>query len=303
MALVYAMGGAGSSYHLAYLPIILAGFLFYRVGGLVMGAAAGLLLGPLMPFNALVAAPQEPASWLSRLVFFVLAGLLTGQLALLLRQHMEQLNDAYVYTLYSFASLVAVRDEQVNGHCERTADNSRTVGAALGLTGRELQALYQAGFLHDVGKVAIPDRILLKAGPLTEQEFQTVRSHTALGADLVSRGGEEFTPVAQGIRTHHERWDGTGYPASLQGSDIPLFGRILGVIEVFEALTSERPYRKPVGIAQASELLRREAGGHFDPDVVEQFLELLAQGKIAVADELPDAALMEKTKDVPPSLR
>ena len=290
--LVYLSGGTSQAYlHFAYLPIILAAFLFYRIGGLLTGLAAGLLLGPLMPLEASTGTVQEPLSWLFRVVVFVLVGVFTGQLARALSRRAERLTETYAETLRSFAALVATRDEQVSGHCERVARNARVVGAAFGLDEAQLDQIYWAGLLHDLGKVAIPDRILLKTGPLSEEEFALVKTHCTVGADLVARAGDEFEPLAKGIRTHHERWDGTGYPAGLEGNQIPLDGRILGVVDVFEALTSERPYRRSVGVAAACELLRRESGGHFDPIVVEKFLALHDEGRIEVAVSKAEAPL------------
>ncbi|HEX7002637.1 MAG TPA: HD-GYP domain-containing protein [Trueperaceae bacterium] len=295
---VYSSGGTSQAYlHLAYLPIILAGFLFHRSGGLLAGIAAGLLLGPLMPLDVGTGVAQEPFSWLFRLLVFALVGVLTGQLARLLAIRTANLAQNFADTLHSFAALVATRDEQVAGHCERVARNATVVGRKLGLDEAQLDALHWAGVLHDLGKVAIPDRILLKSGPLSEEEYELVKTHCTVGADLVGRAGGDFELVASGIRTHHERWDGTGYPAGLEAEAIPLFGRILGVVDVFEALTSERPYRKSVGVAAASELLRRESGGHFDPAVVRAFLELSEEGRIEVADTDAGELNVEITAD------
>jgi putative two-component system response regulator len=142
----------------------------------------------------------------------------------------------------------------------------------------ELALLRQAAPLHDVGKIAIPDRILLKPGRLTAEEFEEMRTHTTLGAEMLARPGFPLLEMAAEIAlTHHERWDGSGYPAGLAGGDIPLVGRIVAVADVFDALTNERPYKDAWPLADAVAEIRDQSHLQFDPAVVDAFLAVLPE--------------------------
>ena len=133
-----------------------------------------------------------------------------------------------------------------------------------------------AALLHDIGKLAVPEHILSKPGPLTQEEFQKIRIHPQVGAEIIS--GVPFPyPVAPLILSHHERWDGKGYPSGLKGEEIPLGARILSVVDYFDALMSERPYHKPMAFEEAIGLLHQESGKALDPRVVETFVEHLSR--------------------------
>ena len=137
----------------------------------------------------------------------------------------------------------------------------------------EIQGVKTAALLHDIGKLAVPEHILSKPGPLTQEEFQKIRIHPQVGAEIIS--GVPFPyPVAPLILSHHERWDGKGYPAGLKGEEIPLGARILSVVDYFDALMSERPYHKAMSLDAAIGLLRQESGKALDPRVVQTFIEM-----------------------------
>src|SRR5687767_13505484 len=147
---------------------------------------------------------------------------------------------------------------------------------ALGMSAAEIQAVKTAALLHDIGKLAVPEHILAKPGPLTAEEFQKVRVHPQVGADIIA--GVPFPyPVAPLILHHHERWDGRGYPAGLKGEDIPLGARILCLVDYYDALTSDRPYHKPMSEDAAEALIEQEADKALDPGVVRAFLGILPQ--------------------------
>ena len=286
--LTYSTGGTRNVYlHAMYVPVALAGMIFRLPGGLVAGLAAGLLLGPFMPINVEEGLSQSTSGWVYRLGFFVLLGALVGQLSQVLNMRLDQLHEAvdslasaYAHTLRGFASLVAYRDRDTAGHCDRVANNARVLGERLGLGEGELDDLYWAGVLHDLGKVAVPTELLLKDGPLTVAEFAEVKKHAAVGADLLSGVSPDFAAIAAGVRSHHERWDGKGYPDGLRGEEIPVFGRILAVVDVFEALTSVRPYRGPMEPGEALDYIREGAGLHFDPRMVRVLEEAYAEGEL-----------------------
>jgi len=157
------------------------------------------------------------------------------------------------------------------------------MGHALGISARETSILYWAARLHDLGKIAVPEYILLKSGRLTEDEFAEIRRHPSYGADLLASVSVTFRPIADVVRAHHERWDGLGYPLGLKGEEIPRLARLIAVVDVFEALTSERPYRSPMPAVQAMQYIRNGAGTQFDPELVEEFERLSILGKIECA--------------------
>src|SRR5213075_3122047 len=141
---------------------------------------------------------------------------------------------------------------------------------ALGMRDNDIQGVKTAALLHDIGKLAVPEHILSKPGPLTPEEFQKIRAHPKVGADIISAVPFPY-PVAPLILSHHERWDGKGYPSGLKGEEIPLGARILSVVDYYDALTSDRPYHKAMSVSAAHGLLQQEAGRALDPRVVQTF--------------------------------
>ncbi len=166
------------------------------------------------------------------------------------------------------------RDEETGQHIKRMSEYCRLLGSTAGLSEAENTILYEASTMHDVGKIGISDAILLKPGKLTREEFATMKSHTVIGAKILSGSKSSFLQMAATISlTHHEKWDGTGYPNGLKGEDIPMVGRITCICDVFDALISERPYKKPWPIEKAFEEIGAGSGSHFDPVLVECFLK------------------------------
>lgn len=176
-------------------------------------------------------------------------------------------------TLDCLARAAEYRDPETGAHVSRMALYSHLIARRLGLPEDEAELLLRAAPLHDVGKLGTPDHILLKPGRLTPDEFEVMKRHATMGWEIL-RG--HSSPVLQAgaaiALSHHEKWDGSGYPGGLAGADIPLFGRIVAVADVFDALTSERPYKKAWPVEQAREHLQAGAGAHFDPRCVEVFL-------------------------------
>jgi HD-GYP domain-containing protein (c-di-GMP phosphodiesterase class II) len=159
-------------------------------------------------------------------------------------------------------------------HSARVTRLAHLTGERFGLDDDALEALSWAGILHDVGKLAVSEEILAKAGPLTDEEWVEVRRHPAVGSDLLLLMSARLAPIAAAVRAHHERWDGAGYPDGLAGEDIPLGGRILTVADVFDSITHRRPYRIEAFTEAEAVAFLEAAGHHFDPAVVERFLAL-----------------------------
>ncbi len=177
--------------------------------------------------------------------------------------------------LFALAQTVEHRDRYTGSHCQRLANYGVALGKALGLPRLELLSLFRGGFLHDIGKIAIPDRILFKEGPLTEEEWRAMRMHTVKGEEIC-RPLRSLASVLPIIRSHHERWDGKGYPDGLKGEDIPLLARILQTVDIYDALTTARPYKPAMTHEEAMLTLEQEcARGYRDPDLVSMFSEIV----------------------------
>jgi PAS domain S-box-containing protein len=190
----------------------------------------------------------------------------------------RELEAARAETLQRLALAAEYRDDDTSQHTERVGDMSARVAERLGLDAGQQALLREAAPLHDVGKLAIPDTILLKPGRLTQEEYEAMKTHAMLGARLLSGSSSPVLQMAAVIAaSHHERWDGTGYPAGLAGEAIPLVGRIVAVADVFDALTHERPYKSLWPVEQAIAEIRSAAGTQFDPRVVDAFLEIQAE--------------------------
>src|SRR5580700_10659076 len=173
--------------------------------------------------------------------------------------------------LFALAQAVEHRDRYTGQHCQRLAVTSVMLGEALGLDSCDLTALYRGGYLHDIGKICVPDAILFKQGVLTSDEWVVMRSHSVRGEEIC-RPMRSLGPVLPIIRSHHERWDGTGYPDGLAGEDIPLLARILQVADIYDALTTERPYKPAFTKEHALEIMLEEANrGWRDPELVPLF--------------------------------
>jgi putative two-component system response regulator len=184
--------------------------------------------------------------------------------------------EAVITTL---ALTIEARDPYTLGHCDRLSRYAVAVGLALGLDQEMVRALRLGGYLHDLGKIAVPDGILLKPGPLDPVEQERIRAHPGAGSDLVLglRSMELVRPI---MRHHHEKWDGSGYPDRLKGEAIPLGARIISVVDVFDALHTDRPYKAAMPRSEAVSLLIRETdAGYWDPRIVETFLDILRHYK------------------------
>ena len=189
----------------------------------------------------------------------------------------RQLWEANVEVVFRLARAAEFRDDQTGEHIKRVAALSHTLALELGLDQEEAELIRLAAPLHDVGKIALSDSILLKPGLLTEEERRIMEHHTEIGARILSHGKSDLLKVAEVIAlTHHERWDGEGYPNGLAGENIPLVGRILAVADVFDALTHERPYKKAWPADEALSEIERNAGVQFDPLVVAAMLSAFA---------------------------
>ena len=177
---------------------------------------------------------------------------------------------------------IEAHEPSIYGHPRRVAQLAQAIGRALGWEEERIAAIETGALLHDVGKIVISDAILKKPGPLTDEEYNEVKRHPEAGAQLLTAGGPSFEAAIPYALHHHEHYDGQGYPYGLAGEDIPIEGRILAVADAFEAMISDRPYRKRMEPELALELIERTAGSQFDPKVVAAFLKAWKSGQIHV---------------------
>ncbi len=174
-------------------------------------------------------------------------------------------------------ALLAAQDPYTASHSVRTGFIARTLGVVLRISGEELRALEIGAQLHDVGKSRVPRDILFKPGPLDEREWTILRRHPEAGAEMLDFLFSELPLVREIVLCHHERWDGGGYPRGLKGEAIPLLARIVAVADAYEAMTSDRPYRRALSPERAEEIIRQETGKQFDPQVAQALLDILAE--------------------------
>lgn len=198
-----------------------------------------------------------------------------NQLSLELKERDElvkQLQDSYFSTL---SAALDARDPYTAGHSMRVAEYSVMIGRKLGLAEEELDTLYKTALIHDIGKVGIPDMVLLKEGKLSEEEYLTIQRHPVLGESILQhvQPAQSIKPFLSGVRSHHERYDGKGYPDQLAGERIPLFGRIIAVADAFDAMTSDRPYRKGMKDEEAISILEQGRGTQWDPIIAGIFVD------------------------------
>src|SRR6202166_3291168 len=202
------------------------------------------------------------------------------------KRHVEEIADLHLRTIEALALAIEAKDQTTHDHLQRVRIYAIEVAKELGMTGTELEALHAASLLHDIGKLAVPEHIIAKPGRLTPEEFEKMKIHTVVGAEILERVRFPY-PVVPIVRAHHEKWDGTGYPYGLKGAEIPVGARILSAVDFLDALASDRQYRRAMPLDEVMQRLAAESGKSFDPKVVDvlkkryKSLEYLAKKKSA----------------------
>ncbi|MCL2002886.1 MAG: response regulator [Oscillospiraceae bacterium] len=266
------------------IPII---FLTAKGGG--ESELEGLSLGAV----DYIVKPFSPPLLRKRIELHLLVAAQKRELVIL-NNHLQELVDAKTQSvlelqntlLHAMAELVEYRDDITGGHVDRMHNYLGVLLRALEQKGSyrdevkswDMELVLQSAKLHDVGKIAIPDEILLKPGKLTAEEFEKIKEHTTFGEKIISKVKDNTTDQAfldyarTFVSSHHEKWDGQGYPRGLKGEDIPLLGRIMAIVDVYDALVSVRPYKSAFSHKEAIEIIKQSSGTHFDPELVEIFL-------------------------------
>jgi putative two-component system response regulator len=194
------------------------------------------------------------------------------------RERTAELEDTQLEVVRRLARAAEWRDEETGEHVERIGILCERLALAAGWSAADAETLRHASVLHDVGKIGVPDRVLLKPGPLDSEEWAIMKTHAEIGASMLSGSTSPLVQLGEQIaRTHHERWDGSGYPNGLRGEEIPIAGRIVAICDVFDALRSRRPYKPAWSLEDAITEISMQRGRHFDPELVDRFLPLAAQ--------------------------
>ena len=308
-ALVLAVEGAGLAFHLlrvgpaaglmAMAPLVGAATAYFLINtGLVAGALALSAKEPVVATwraNFLWSAPTyfvgaggaALAVWVVSRGGFWMAPLTFAPIYLTYRtykvymgriederRHVRQTSDLHLATIEALARAIDAKDQPTQSHIRRVQIYAAGLAKAAGLSADEIQGVKTAALLHDIGKLAVPEHILSKPGPLTQEEFQKIRIHPQVGAEIIAAVPFPY-PVAPLILSHHERWDGKGYPQGLGGAEIPIGARILTIVDYYDAVTTERPYHRALNPESAIAMLKHEAGRALDPKLVTTFVEML----------------------------
>ncbi|NPA38852.1 MAG: response regulator [Thermodesulfobacteria bacterium] len=209
-----------------------------------------------------------------------------------LQETYQEIKELSLEIVFRLAKAAEYRDEHTGAHIQRVSYYSAKIAETIGLSSEEIELIKYGAPLHDIGKLGIPDNILLKPGSLTQKEWEIMKMHTLIGANILAGSKIKYLNVAEEIALyHHEKWDGTGYPKGLKGENIPLFPRIVAIADVFDALTTDRPYRKAIEFNIAIEIIKNKAGTHFDPEIVQAFLK--------IKDELIEIKNLLKDEEIP----
>jgi putative two-component system response regulator len=196
----------------------------------------------------------------------------------MVQERTRALRDSRLQIVRRLGRAAEYRDNETGAHLQRMSHVAALLARSIGWSDAECELILNASPMHDIGKIGISDLILLKPGRLSPEERSIMETHPEIGADILAESGNELLEMAHQIAlTHHEKWDGTGYPKGLAGEDIPMVGRICAIADVFDALTAERPYKKAWPIDKAITFMRDNAGKHFDPNLIDHFLNVLPQ--------------------------
>ena len=209
-----------------------------------------------------------------------------------LRQAAQANRELFIGSMRAFVAAIDAKDPYTRGHSERVASYSRTIARFLQLPEEVQHKVWISGLLHDVGKIGVEDLVLRKEGKLTPEEFDQMKAHTVIGAEIMTPI-EQLREMVPGIRSHHEAWNGRGYPDGLKGEQIPLFGRIVGVADTFDAITTNRPYQQAYSLDYAVETIRRLTGSRFDAKIVTAFLRAFEAGEIRPRPGRSDSQVMQ----------
>ena len=207
-----------------------------------------------------------------------------------LKKAIEKVKSASLEAIYRLSRAAEYKDEDTGAHLQRMSNYSAIIALQMDLDSDVVESILHASPMHDVGKIGIPDKILLKPGKFIPNEWEIMKKHATMGTDILRNSDFEFLQMGEVIaRSHHEKWDGSGYPRGLKGEEIPLSGRIVAIADVFDALTSKRPYKEPFPLEKSFAIIEESRGTHFDPVVVDAFFAV-KEGILGIKEQYQDQA-------------
>lgn len=293
--IVYLLGGTSKVYaNLMYIPITIIASSNGKKHAVINAIISAVLIGPIMPLEVQSNTMQEPINWIVRLLIYVIIAFVIGYFADHYKNEYEknikeekEMAELQRATIFALVKLSETRDNLTGAHVERVAVLCKFLTRKLrkqskykdNIDDEFIDNIYKASSLHDIGKISIPDSILLKPGKLTPEEFDIMKTHTTIGANTLSEFKNKYTKnktldLAINIANyHHEKWDGTGYSHGLSGEKIPLSARIMAFIDVYDALRSKRVYKEAYSHEKSIEIIKQGKGTHFDPIIVDAFLD------------------------------
>lgn len=274
---------------LYFLPPVMAAAWF----GLRGACLTTLIVSVLFVFHAFLDWPgnyMEQANQIGEVVGFWGAGVISGWLFDRQRALLQEVADANEETLLGLVSALDLREHNTRLHSQRVREYTELIASRFGVEEKTRREIGFGALLHDVGKIAVPDSILLKPDKLTEEEWREMHKHPEAGYRIVKRIGF-LKEAAQIVRAHHERYDGKGYPQGLKGDEIPLGARLFMVADVYDALTSKRPYSSPMTYEAATAEMLRQGGSHFDPSVLATFMAIAPKDLRLIAERYQDPDL------------
>ena len=276
---LYSLGRVEIVYsYLYYIPIVFGAFFYGLPGGFMVSSFAGLTYAIFVSSSGI---PYDNKELFPGIASFMLIGLLTGLLSSRLEKKIKQVtelyervNDTYMGVVKALAEAVDERDHYTKTHSKNVTEYAVSIAKELKLSKKEMEDIQRASQLHDIGKIGVHDYVLNKEGKLTDEEWKEIRLHPSKAAKILEplRFLSEIIGI---IRHHHERYDGRGYPDNRKEGDIPYGARIIAVADSYDAMTTDRPYRKAMGKDKAINELKEGSGSQFDPHIVETFLRVL----------------------------
>ncbi|QVK17548.1 HD domain-containing protein [Mycoplasmatota bacterium] len=293
--LVYFLGGTSKVYtNLMYIPIAIIATSNGKKYAVINAVISGIILGPIMPLDVKSNTMQAPMNWIIRLIIYIIIAFVMGYIADHYKKEYEknieeekELAEVQRATIFALVKLSEARDEYTGLHVERVAVLCKYLTSELRkipkykdyIDDEYIENIYKASPLHDIGKINMPDRILLKPGKLTPEEFEVIKTHTRIGANTLLEFKKAYPhnkilEFAISIACyHHEKWDGTGYTHGLAGEDIPLSARVMAIIDVYDALRSKRVYKEAYSHEKSIEIIKQGKGTHFDPIIIDTLLQ------------------------------
>ncbi len=281
------------------LPVVLGAVWFNLRGALVTAGIASAVYVPhvVMQWSG---HPAENLNQAGELATIWAVAILSGWLVDREKSVLKQLLNSHRGAVHALVAALDAKEHETELHSLRVQAYALRIGRELNLPESQLEVLAQGALLHDIGKIGVPDRILLKPGPLNEQDWQTMRQHPEIGQRMLA-SVPFLDDAIEIVADHHERYDGTGYPRGLQGDQIPLNARVFAVADAFDAITTGRPYKPPLTVEEAQRRIEQSCGTHFDPNVVDSFLKVPTIEWKQIARKLGQRASLRacKTSDSP----